>query len=365
MSSGGSSVCPAAPLWQGRGEAVEFDRFGGELPLGCDVLGDPAPLPGNVYAFSHGRAALSWLAAAREPYASAAVCAYTCPTVPAHLERLDLALGFFDYGADDVAATVAALPGRCLVLVPAPFGLAPWIDAAALALSLGGRATVVIDAAQTAFGALDFPVPPGGAVLSCPRKTIAAGDGALLAVEQGDDRARAAIAALPAAEAPAKAKQAARALFATGELEREGEALSLARQSEMSFPPEPRRMSDASLELVCRADRALHRARRRANATRIAARLAGKAEFVFGQDFAKPPSVPFDFPILHADRARLLRDLRARRVFATPLWPDAVCDPVRHPRAADFARRLVALPVDQRYDLGDMDRLADLVAPCL
>lgn len=344
---------------------MEFVRFGGELPLGCDVLGDAAPLPDNVYAFSHGRAALSWLVAARRPFTSAAVCAYTCPTVPAHFQRLDLALGYFDYGADDVACTVAALPGRCLVLVPAPFGLAPWIDAAALALSLGERATVVIDAAQTAFGALDFPVPPGGAVLSCPRKAIAAGDGALLAMEQGDERTRAAIAALPAAEAPAKAKQAARALFATGELEREGEALSLARQGEMSFPPEPRRMSDASLDLVCRADRAQHRARRRANATRLAARLAGKAEFVFRPDFARPPSVPFDFPILHGDRTRLLRDLRARRVFATPLWPDAVCDPVRQPRASDFARRLVALPVDQRYDLGDMDRLADLVAPCL
>jgi hypothetical protein len=30
-----------------------------------------------------------------------------------------------------------------------------------------------------------------------------------------------------------------------------------------------------------------------------------------------------------------------------------------------MARRLVALPVDQRYGLADMDRLADLVIPCL
>ena len=344
---------------------MEFDRFGGELPLGCDPPGPPAPLPDNVYAFSHGRAALSWLAASRGPFASAAICAYTCPTVPEHLKRLDLALGFFDYEADDVAAAVAALPGRCVVLVPAPFGLAPWLDASALARKLGARAMVVIDAAQSAFGALDFAVPPGGAVLSCPRKAMAVGDGALLAVEKGDERSRAAIASLAAAEEPAKAKQAARALFASGELERETEALALARRGENAFPPEPRRMSDASRELVSRADRTQHRARRRENAARLAARLEGKAEFVFGQDFAQPPSVPFDFPILHGDRARLLSDLRARRVFATPLWPDAVHDPRRHPRAADLARRLVALPVDQRYGAADMDRLADLVAPCL
>src|ERR1051325_7079442 len=138
-------------------------------------MGSPWQLPDNVYAFSHGRAALSWLSAWRGPFDSAAICAYTCPTVPAHLMWLNLALGFFDYGADDVSATVAPLPGRCLVLVPAPFGLAPWLDASELARELGERATVVIDAAQSAFGALDFPVPPGGAVLSCPRKAMALG----------------------------------------------------------------------------------------------------------------------------------------------------------------------------------------------
>jgi len=345
---------------------VTFARFGGELPLGCDPLAPlPAPLPDNVYAFSHGRAALSWLAAARGPFASAAVCAYTCPTVPAHLRRLDLALGFFDYGSDDASAAVAALPGRCLVLVPAPFGLSPWLDVGALARKLGERAAVVIDAAQSAFGALDFPVPRGGAVLSCPRKAMAVGDGALLAVERGNEQERAAIASLATAEAPAQAKQAARALFAAGELEREPEALMLARRGETSFPPEPRRMSDASRDLVCRADRATHRERRRANAAQLAVGLSDSAELVFDSDFAAPPSVPFNFPILHDDRARLLGDLRARRVFATPLWPDAVHDPARHPRAADMARRLVALPIDQRYGAADMDRLAELVRPCL
>ncbi len=344
---------------------MQFERFGGELPLGCDRLGPPRPLPDNVYAFSHGRAALSWLVAARGPYASAAICAYTCPTVPAHFKRLGLALGFFDYGAADVAATVGALPGRCLVLVPAPFGLAPWLDAAALASSLGGRATVVIDAAQSAFGALDFAVPPGGAVLSCPRKAMAVGDGALLALESAQDEEREAIAALPTADAPAKAKQAARALFAAGELEREAEALALAHLGEASFPAEPRRMTDASCDVICRADRDAHRARRRANAARLAECLGDEAELVFDDNFTAPPAVPFNFPILHGDGARLLGDLRARRVFATPLWPDAVHDPARHPRAADMARRLVALPVDQRYGAADMERLAELVRPCL
>ena len=344
---------------------MAYERFGGELPLGCDPLGSPMPLPDNVYAFSHGRAALSWFAAARGPFASAAVCAYTCPTVPRHLERLDLALGFFDYGAKDIVATVSALPGRCLVLVPAPFGLAPWHDPSILARTLGERATVFVDAAQSAFGALDFAVPPGGAVLSCPRKAMAFGDGALLAVERGEDMERFAIASLATADSSAKAKQAARALFATDEIDREAEALMLVRRSENSFPPGPRRMSNATYDLVCRADRAAHRARRRDNAARLAVQLRGKTELVFEVESVTPAAVPFNLPILHHDRARLLNALHARRVFATSLWPDAVHDPERHPRAANMARRLVALPVDQRYGVADMDRLAELVLPCL
>jgi hypothetical protein len=345
---------------------VAYERFGGELPLGCDPLApSPSPLPGNVLAFSHGRAALSWLAAARGPFASAALCAYTCPTVPAHLARLGLALGFFDYGDADIAETVAALPGRCLVVVPAPFGLLPWVDAAALAGALGAGCTVVVDAAQTAFGALDLPLPPGGAVLSCPRKTAALGDGALLALDGCRDEDRAAVDALPTAEAAARAKQAARALFAAGKTGCERDALALARRGEALLPPEPRRMSDESRRGLARIDRESHRARRRRNAMRLAERLAGRAEFAWRGPFARPPAVPYDFPILHADRARLLADLGARRVFATPLWPDAVHDRARHPHAADLVRRLVALPVDQRYGDAEMDRLAELVRQCL
>jgi len=346
-------------------EHPAYERFGGDLPLGCDPVGAPWPLPAHVLAFSHGRAALSWFARMRGPFTSAALCAYTCPTVPAHFERLGLALGFFDHGADDVGNVVAALPGRCLVLIPAPFGHAPWLDAAALARRLGDRAAVIIDAAQSAFGALDHAPPRGGAALSCPRKALAVGDGAFLALETVGEGERAAVAALPAADVAPKAKQSARALFAARDPSREGEALALATDSEAAFPFEPRRMSDDTRHAIARVDAAEHRARRRANAKRLAARLAGKAEIVPTGDFVSPATVPFHVPIFVDDRARILADLRARRVFATALWPDAVHDPARHPRAADLARRLVALPCDQRYGAADMDRLADLVIECL
>lgn len=341
------------------------ERFGGELPLDCDRLADWQDLPDNVYGFSHGRAAISWFIGARGPFESAAICAYTCPTVPQHLASAALLLGFFDYGADHIDDVIEALPGRCLVLVPAPFGLVPWLDATSLARRLGERVAVMIDAAQTAFGALDFPVPAGGAVLSCPRKALAIGDGALLAVEQADERERETIAGLPTADRAIEMKQKSRALFAEGKIEREAEALALARQSETLIAEQQARLSDVSRDRICRIDRAVHRASRQANALRLSDRLKGKCELGLPGSFTQHPSVPFNFPILHDDRVRLLSDLHARRVFATPLWPNARHDPLQHPRAADFAQRLLALPVDQRYQAADMDRLADIVETCL
>jgi hypothetical protein len=85
--------------------------------------------------------------------------------------------------------------------------------------------------------------------------------------------------------------------------------------------------------------------------------------------------VPFCHAVLTDDRAGLLARLRSRRVFATALWPDAVvvpgpgpdpdADPYPYPQAATLARHLLALPVDQRYTVSDMERLAALVLDAL
>ena len=36
-----------------------------------------------------------------------------------------------------------------------------------------------------------------------------------------------------------------------------------------------------------------------------------------------------------------------------------------HPAAAKCVNELIALPIDQRYNLEDMDQLADIVISCL
>lgn len=357
-----------------------YRRFGGELPWGCDpLLTEAEDEAAAVLGFSHGRAALAWLIERRGPFANALVCAYTCPSVPRFLVARGLFPAFFDVGASaaEVLERTTARPGRWLVLVPALLGFDPWLDGGVLASALGDAGVVVIDAAQTAFGHRRYAPPPGGAVLSCPRKTTALADGACL-VMAGEDAAddRRAVATLPEAVGPAGAKRAARLLWAARAPEREAEALALAEQAEQTWPATPHRISDAAWAALRFFDAAAHAARRVANRARLrrhldrvwpAAPIPAAPVAPIAPVAADDPGVPFCHAVLVDNRAAVIAEGRRRRIFATPLWPDACHNPAHHPRAALLAQRLLALPVDQRYTPGDMDRLAALIArdlPC-
>lgn len=336
-------------------------KFGGELPLGCDALLDePVALPANVLAFSHGRAALSWFIANRGPFSSAAISAYTCPTVPRHLEQERLQLGLFDHGSVDIARIATSLPGRTLVLLPATFGMCPWLDPQALADGLGERASVMIDAAQTAFGFDEYEIPSGGAVLCCPRKALALGDGGLLALEQVTDEEYKTVAALPEPIESCALKQEARRLFALDDILREDDALGLARKAEVQLPSGAHRMSSDSIEQFTRTDPDAHREKRRLNAKRLSERLSVVLESPIGAE-----GTPYNFPVLVKNRDAVLRRLHDRRLFATSLWPDTLHNENEHQVAARLARELIALPVDQRYQPSDMDSIADILLSCL
>lgn len=338
-------------------------RLGGELPAGVDGTSAATwALPPDVLAFSHGRAALSWLHLARGPFRSALHAAYTCPSVPDLLDDLGLARDAFDVGSieAEVIAGARALPAPVLVLVPALFGAAPWLDPIKLTRALGSHAFVLVDAAQTAFGAIDIAIPPGGAVLSCPRKALAIPDGALLRLGNVTNTERMSISELPEATDAVRLKDRARALFATGLIEDEAEALAAARRAEKALSHAPHRMSTTSAGAMQRIDPCHHRARRRANARVLIQTIGSGIENVLGSG-----GVPFNLPVLVKDRDTVLARMHSRRLFATALWPDSRLNPVRHPRAARMARDLLALPVDQRYSPDDMRAVAYIVTSCL
>jgi hypothetical protein len=336
-------------------EATEHSRLGGELPLFADRLGERRALARNWLAFSHGRAALAWLIERRKPK-SALVCAYTCPTVPAFLRRAGVTPSLFDVGAsaEDVVALTKQMPAPRLLLLPALFGSAPWLDAGKVAKLLGRSATVVIDAAQTAFGHRDFRPPVGGATLSCSRKTTALADGAILALGRGLPVRS--IARLPFAQEATAWKYAARALWATAKPNFELQALESNRFSEGAWPDDPHRISDTSLALFERLDTDWHRSVRRRNAKALADALAGKIPAWITGD-----ATPFSLPIFVRDPDALIAELKTQRIFATRLWPDSEHDPARHPAAAFMVSHLVSLPVDQRYETNDMKRIATAV----
>lgn len=340
---------------------IPFPVFGGELPLACDPLRDaPEPLAPDSLLFSHGRAALAWLIGRTGPFRSALVCAYTCPAVPALLRKLELDITYYDVGAADVAAQARAVPGRVLVIVPAPLGGAPDPDPLMLAAELNDAATVVIDAAQTAFGHLWIDPPHGGAVLSAPRKTTGLADGAVLRLDGASPDDVRAVDGLPRAWAPTVAKLAARALLLDRSPDIESETLALARESEDSWDNTPARMSDRSRHLLPWLDPDEHARVRWANWRRLAAALPEAVERI-----EPTGGVPFNFSILVDDREAMLTRLRTEKVFATPLWRDTEHDPACHPSAAGLARRLLGLPMDQRYRPEDMDELGRRVRRCL
>ncbi len=332
-------------------------RIGGEIPSFADRFGPPQPWRDNWLAFSHGRAAMGWRSP-HAPIASAALAAYTCPTVPQFLRQHGLPLALYDIGAsaEEIAEVAHALPTPRLVIVPALFGGDPWLDLSPLQARLGAADVVLVDAAQTAFGHVDIALPEGGAVLSCPRKTTSLSDGAVLAVAEALASGAAGVDRLPEVRSAAAMKLAARALFAIDDPGLEAQALALNALAESTLPDAPHRMSDQARAMLGSFDHQWHRSTRRRNATALAASL--RDNILIWPDES---GTPFSLPIFVGNRDGVLAGLKDERVFATALWPDAECDGDRHPLAAWMRRHLISLPIDQRHDEADIARVAAVV----
>jgi hypothetical protein len=335
--------------------------FGGELPLGCDaLLAEPRPLPDSCLAFSHGRAALRWLCEHRGRFDCAVLSAYTCPSVPDFLENLGLRLKLVDVFSADWEQAVGSERGRLLVVLPAFLGHEPEADISRLAAAVGERGVVVVDAAQTAFGHLCFETAENVVVISGPRKCAGLGDGAILRMHRLSEEESALVQRLPWAIEPVAAKLAARSLMACRSPENEADALALTARAERTWPDTPHRMSGAGLWRLSWLDPQVHADARWRNWNALSAALEGEAEIL-----RLSGGTPFNLSILVEDRAALLARLHAARVFATPLWPDARRESDLHPRAEDLARRLIGLPIDQRYEETDMLELAGRVRQCM
>jgi hypothetical protein len=309
-------------------------HLGSELPAFSDRLGSDNKLPSSCLAFSHGRAALTWYIQ-RYQIKSVLICAYSCPPVVAMLERLGIAISRYDIG-EDVQLVRSRARKIDLTIIPALFGGKPILDPDLFKFRL-------IDAAQTAFGYLDYPVP----VLACPRKTTSLPDGAILRLPRGEPR----ISQLSIARTAIALKTTARVLWHSGNTELAQHYNTLA---EAAWPLEPCRMSPESVLNLQQMDMEWYAERRKQNYAVLFRRLRDITHhLVIG--------TPYCYPILVDKRDEVLDVLHYERIYANRLWWNAEFDRNQFPNSAKYVDQLICLPVDQRHNESDMHRIADIV----
>ena len=335
--------------------------FGGELPMGCDPLvSKPGKLLDSGLNFSNGRAALAWLIKTRGPFDAALLSAYTCPLVPQLMQACNIPTHFIDANRTEWAERSLSIKGSILVIIPSFLGQSPIVNPVQLSKELGSKSMVIVDAAQTAFAHLSEELPLNGAVLSVPRKVTGLADGAILHLDQLTKKEIEVTKNLPLATKAFSLKLAASCMAENCTFETEAEALNLANLGEAAFSNVSHRMSDRSRSMIPWLDVKMHSRRRWENWNSLASRFEGRLDFI-----QQNGGVPFNFSFLVDNRTSLLQKLRDKRVFATPLWPNAQHDPLSHPFAADLASRLIGIPIDQRYTISDMDELKERIAQCL
>ena len=75
-----------------------------------------------------------------------------------------------------------------------------------------------------------------------------------------------------------------------------------------------------------------------------------------------PNEIPLGYPILCDNRDELRRKLASRRIFCPVHWPlPAEVSSAQFPEAYSLSEKIMTLPLDQRYTIEDMARLAENV----
>ncbi len=133
----------------------------------------------NDLHFSHGRSAMIWLVN-NSNFNSCLMCSYTWPAIPSLMKKLKLKINFYDLFEKKIQKKIQSMEGKVLLIVPVFYGFRPWIDIEKISKKFKDKIFILIDAAQTAYGHLDYKIPKNGAILSCPHKSLSTNDGAIL-----------------------------------------------------------------------------------------------------------------------------------------------------------------------------------------
>ncbi|HZS42490.1 MAG TPA: UDP-N-acetylglucosamine 2-epimerase, partial [Polyangia bacterium] len=337
-------------------------------PLGGDWPLETAwPLDGDAAAaplFAAARDAL-WLIARRRPGVWL-VPEFTCPVVPETLRAAGATVRAYRWRTPwtvDAEALRAAIvgAGAAGVVVPFYLGLAPDDD---VWRALDGAAACVVEDRAQCVG--PPPAPPslrGDFAVGSFRKWVGVADGAWCVARRGDAPAP----ERPPAEAMARLRSAAglarRALDGGGDsVELAAVALFRAGELEAGRGELGRRASPASERALASIDYDRIRARRLRNQAFLVERLARASppvELWQPREGALAGATPLlALPLLAGDRDRLRARLAERRVFCAVHWSDGDWSSAGG-AAASWAARQLSLPIDQRLEPADLERIVE------
>ena len=99
--------------------------------------------------------------------------------------------------------------------------------------------------------------------------------------------------------------------------------------------------------------------KRRENFELLRRALKGQFQHVFA--LKEDKEVPLYFPILVEDRAALQRHLVSNAIYAPVVWPKDENQPTQCEGAENAYRHLLCIPIDQRYDADDMNRIIEVI----
>lgn len=99
--------------------------------------------------------------------------------------------------------------------------------------------------------------------------------------------------------------------------------------------------------------------KRKSNYKQLSALLEGPITQIL--KIKKGNEVPLYFPILVEDRASLQRHLVQNAIYAPVVWPKDEYQPQQCNGAENAYKHLLCIPIDQRYNADDMNRIVDVI----
>lgn len=124
---------------------------------------------------------------------------------------------------------------------------------------------------------------------------------------------------------------------------------------------DPHDMSAYSRSVVANADIDALRAARERNFKFLFENLHNPSVTKICYDLVHLTTTPLYFPVLVRNRAELLARLIPERVYALILWPIPNEDVLVDDATRTLYDSILAIPIDQRYDVDDMRRIIDIV----